>query len=293
MPEDKQGASASARSGVDRLFFGLIGVLVFVGMWYIVVGAVGRIGFLEGYAGGIRAVQVGGAIILGAFFLLGLVLQTLDVWKAAQARRAAQQVAEALDRARDTTPVAEISSGAIAASLAGTKVSSDQIARLVEQRKQQLLIDDEYFREELRTLIVAYLQPLPRNAKRFLNRFRVNLLIAHSRGLLSSEPRVGAQQIGKWLILVERWPILSRSLSAAPEWMRFLETQSAQPAPVPGPDPKVPPPDPFMESINLLAPVYHGDEDLREFVRSAPVLAPVLFRLVHYGDGETVASAAA
>ena len=44
-----------------------------------------------------------------------------------------------------------------------------------------------------------------------------------------------------------------------------------------------------MDAIKLLAPVYQGDEDLREFVRSAPMLAPVLFRLVHYGDGETVA----
>jgi hypothetical protein len=55
----------------------------------------------------------------------------------------------------------------------------DQLKRLVEQHKQDLLFDDQAFKEELNDLIIDYLQLLPRNAKRVLNRLRVNLLIAY------------------------------------------------------------------------------------------------------------------
>jgi len=48
----------------------------------------------------------------------------------------------------------------------------------------------------------------------------------------------------------------------------------------------------FMDSTKVLAPVYQGDEDLREFIGSAPSLGAILFRLVHYRDARPESSAA-
>lgn len=136
-----------------------------------------------------------------------------------------------------------------------------------------------------------------------MNRFRVNLLIANRRGLLTVEPKVTPRQIGKWMVLLERWPQFGRSLSAVPEKMRVLEDEA-----VVEPKPKIVDPkakiveeqssptssavqsttqDEFMQTAKSLAEPYVGDEDLRKFIRSDPLLATVLQRLVHYGSSET------
>jgi hypothetical protein len=135
----------------------------------------------------------------------------------------------------------------------------------------------------------------PRNAKRLVNRFRINLLIANRRGLLTSEPKITPRQIGKWMVLLERWPQLGRSLSAVPEKMKIMEDDS-----ILGPKAKVVKEEPsstaaavqdasedqFMQTVRSLAEPYVGDEDLRNFIRSDPLLATVLQRLVHYGSNE-------
>jgi hypothetical protein len=171
--------------------------------------------------------------------------------------------------------VAEIAPRDVAATIKNTQVSADHLIRLVEQRKQKILIDDATFSRDV-GMIVDYLQPLPRNAKRVLNRFRVSLLIAERRGLFSSDPKVTKEQIGKWLVLGERWPQLRQSLSVTPERMERLE-EAAGARPTPGADP-------FADHIKLMAPFYVGDEDLRRFIQAAPQLADILPRLVHYGS---------
>jgi hypothetical protein len=139
---------------------------------------------------------------------------------------------------------------------------------LVKQQKDRALIDDEYVDPALIKLLVEYLQPLPRNAKRLMNRFRVNLLVAQSRGLLTTDPKVRSRQIGKWLVMSERWPLLSRALAATPDKMVVLESQTA---------------DALKASIKSLSPVYAEDGDLHRFLSSSPPLAPVLTRLVNFG----------
>lgn len=274
---------AEPKDSVARLVGSLVGGPSLATTWYFLIGLLLRVEFLKDYSHSIKIAQYGGAIFMLGIGLLGTAGWLLQLRAATRARKAREKVDEEFDKIRGRTPgrnVAEISTQDVAASLRGTKVDDDQLVRLVEQRKQQLLIDDEYFRDELSSLIVDYLQPVPRNAKRFLNRFRVNLLIANSRGLLTSDPKVTAQQIGKWLVLTERWPQLGRSLSAAPEKMKILEEQSV----VPGlPQSLTPQQDPFMESIKTLAPFYVGDEDLRKFINSVPSLAMVVLRLAHYG----------
>lgn len=277
MAKARHSAPSSAPNpGVD-ITTGLTGVAMGAGLWYFLAGLLHRIPLLEG-SFLVAVVQWAGVVMAAVVGVFGII----EELRKARARRATEQVFQALDR----TNVADFSPEALAASIegsTGTKLKKGHLVRLVEQRKQQLLIDDEQFRTEVSALIVDYLQPLPRNAKRVLNRFRVNLLIADRRGLFTSEPKVTRQQIGKWLVLAERWPQLRMSLSAAPETMKLLEGQSGVSAPPRAGAGQAPPPDPFMDTIRTLAPTCVGDEDLRRFVYSAPPLAVVLPRLVHYG----------
>jgi hypothetical protein len=285
MAKTKQSAEPGSPSPYSELFLLILGSIVLAAIWYLLFSALTLVGFLSNYIGIIKVVQFYGTLLIFALYGAIVLREFNQLHKAAKARKANDRVAEEISRITGDGPgqnVADISAEQVASSLKDAQVSEAQIARLVEQRKQQLLVDDEYFREEVSSLIVEYLQPLPRNAKRLMNQFRVSLLVAHSRKLLTTDPKVSGKQIGKWLVLMERWPQLGRSLSADAEKMGLLEQQSARPAP-PVSDP--PQQDPFMESIRVLAPPYLGDEDLRKFIRSAPALAVVVPRLVHYGEG--------
>ena len=265
-------------------------VMTFAITWLLAVAFVR--GFVEGILDGssaletVRTVVTWALIVVGAGYAINTIVRGfLEGRSAAASRRASAHIDEELQIFQDRTggSVAGVSPEDVVKSVkerTNTKVNEDQLARLVEQRKQKRLVDDQWFQAEVSSLIVDYLQPLPRNAKRVLNRFRVNMLIAERRGLFTSEPKLMPRDIGKWLVLGERWPLLRRSLSAVPEAMRRLEEDSL-PSPAPSGQP-----DPFMDSIKVLAPFYVGDEDLRTFIRSQPQLAKVLPRLVHYGDVE-------
>jgi hypothetical protein len=265
----------------------LVGAAISSTIWYFGVGLLHRIPGLED-SQVLTWVQYAGP----ALMLVGLTFGLIEEVRRALARSATARVAVALDRIKDENPdmnVAEISAHTVAASVKAAGVSQEHLIRLAEQRKQHVLIDEESFRTEVAGLIVDYLQPLPRSVKRLLNRFRVTLVIADRRGLFDTEPTVTRQQIGKWLVLGERWPQLRLSLSAVPEMMKVLERAAGTPAPPPVAAGQVPAADRFVESMKSLAPAYVGDEDLRRFIHSAPALAVVLPRLVNFG-GESRAA---
>jgi len=246
-----------------------IGLTLFGAAWYATLAALRSIVPWPGIAQFLGLIQWLGVALLALIGAWGV----RDEFRKTQSRRATHQVAEALHRiqAESGGDVTRISSERVAASVKVTNVSDEQVRRLVDQRKQQLLIDDEAFRAEVSGLIVEYLQPLPRNAKRILNRFRVNLLIADRRRLFTTDPKITRQQIGKWLVLGERWPQMRRVLAANPSYMLRLEATAEDAA------------DGFMKVIQELAPPYDGDQDLRNLVRASPPLASILPRLLYYG----------
>jgi hypothetical protein len=264
----------------------LAGAVISGAIWYFGVGLLHRIPGLED-SRVVTWIQYAGPTLM----LVGLMVGLIEEIRRALARSAAARVAKALDRIKDENPgmnVADISAHTVAASVKAAGVSQKHLLRLAEQRKQEVMIDEESFRTEVAGLIVDYLQPLPRSVKRLLNRFRVTLVIADRRGLFDTEPKVTRQQIGKWLVLGERWPQLRLSLSAVPELMKALEYAAGFPAPPPAAAGQVPA-DSFSELIKALAPAYVGDEDLRRFIHSAPALEVVLPRLVNFG-GESRAA---
>jgi len=247
---------------------GVLSGLLLGGVWYYVIGGIGSADFLKPWAHAVGLVQQIGLVLLGGGAAIGNILQRREVLKA---RTADEKIAKALKDLQDRSPgksAAEYSLEEIAAAAGETNVDKEHFERLVKQQKDRVLIDDEYFDPALIKLLVEYLQPLPRNAKRLMNRFRVNLLVAHSRGLLTTDPKVSSRQIGKWLVMSERWPLLSRALAATPDKMVVLESQTA---------------DALKASIMSLSPVYAEDGDLHRFLSSSPPLAPVLTRLVNFG----------
>lgn len=280
---------------LQELLLGIAGVIIIGSVWYVVVGLLLRIEAVKAYASIVHAVQYGVPIAIAAFAGLGAVLRLVEQMKAV---RTTLRVATAFDDIKrqinlqtdSGIKIAQISVDEIAEHLKDLKIGDEKLKRLVDQEKQKALIDDEYFRQELSLLFVRWLQPLPRNAKRLLNRLRVNQLIAYRRDLFTTEPRVSTQQIGKWLVLMERWPQLGRSLSAAPDKIITLEMLAAYPAPPPAVPGAIGLPDAFMDQIKSLSPFYVGDEDLREFLYSTPPLGAVVARLAHFA-GETSAPA--
>ena len=185
------------------------------------------------------------------------------------------------------------------------KLDPQQAKRLIRQRVKSSLTNDEGFRASVPDILVRYLQPLPRNVIRLVNRFKLNTNLAYERELLTTAPQVMIPQIAKWMVLCERWPQLVKSLSAQSDKMEELESDaetwkttqrkykavSAQ---------KPPTADrtqlllalnnvqaavaAFAERIKVLSPDYEGDADLLECCASEPKLGPVLSRLVHFGD---------
>jgi len=320
----KSGRSifSSQRKALVESGLGVFGVAVMSVLLYFLIGLLHLLPFLHAYSHGIDRVRLWTAIVVMALGLLGTVIQ---LFEQARAIAASDQVANAIDQMKRTGPgrnLSDITASEVAATLKG-KVGEKAVNQLFDQHIQQALVDDDYFREELGKLIVTYLQPLPRNAKRLVNRFRVNLLIAHGRGLLTSDPKVTTEQLGKWLVLMERWPQLGRALSASPDKMKGLEkTSGSLPAvpngagsanvssaadPQPSSTTTVPaqavsgsgvvsaaaapaPTDPFTELLLVLAPFYVGDEDLRKFIHSDPPIALVVERLAHFGADETKAT---
>ena len=253
---------------LKSLLYGLFGLAIMGGVWYSAFDFLLTLDVLRPYARSLGYLQLGAFALVG-FGLLGLLLEYRTT---AAARATSARVDDALKAIQQEAPgksVAEISAHEVVRRVAGPPAGNERLAKLVAQRKQQLLIDDESLADDVK-LIVNYLQPLPRNAKRVLNRFRVALLIADRRGLFVSEPRVTREHIGKWLVLGERWPQLRQSLAASPEKIRVLET---------APDAR---PQEFLDTLQALAPFYAGDDELRAFLGSEPPLGPVLRRLVHY-----------
>jgi len=277
MSEPQQPKSTEVSNLAVTILQTIVGGFIVGAFWYYFVGLLHNVDVLKGWSNAITWTQKVGMVVIVVGGMIGNLLERRD---ALAARKADEKVAEAVKTLQDGSPgrsVADISMEELSRVVGNTKVSKEHLERLFEQRKDRVLIDDAYFDPELIKLLVEYLQPLPRNAKRLMNRFRVNLLVAHKRGLLTTDPKVTPQQIGKWLVMSERWPQLSRSLSAAPDKMTTLEAASAAPV---------------TASLKSLAPAYAKDEDLHRFLRSNPPLAGVLTRLVNFGGDQASAAGA-
>ena len=215
-----------------------------------------------------------------------------DIRTRAMARALTAKVDEQLKKEAgegDAGSVAAVSTADVAAHVTASSLEDKELAQLIEQRKQRLLVDKKTLSAELRYL-VEHWHPLPRDIKRGLNRFYMTYLVAYNRGLLKAG--VTGMHLAKWLVLSERWPQLGRALATWPGRMKELEANAHSPG--------VARPDPFPDLMRAIAPLYANDSGLRSFLGSEPKLWPVLPSLVQFGavqgvptTGDVVAQGAA
>jgi hypothetical protein len=138
---------------------------------------------------------------------------------------------------------------------------------LVTERLQRYLEDESELQLEAEDELMQHLQPMPRHAKRLLNRLRLLLFIAHERRMLGGKPELSSRHIGKWAVLGERWPELLQAVCMDTDIMKPLEDPETHDA-----------------VIKEQAPLYENDEALRKFCfsRGGLKLWPVVKRMVEF-----------
>jgi hypothetical protein len=148
-----------------------------------------------------------------------------------------------------------------------TRANDPEIEGFVRERLQRYLEDESEIQREAEGEVMLYLDPMPRHAKRLLNRLRLLLFIAHERGMFGGTPILSAKHIGKWAVLGERWPELLQVVCMEPFVMGALENSKEH-----------------DECVKTITPAYENDDALRRFCLS-PVgvrLSPVIQRIVEF-----------
>jgi hypothetical protein len=138
---------------------------------------------------------------------------------------------------------------------------------LLRERLQHYLEDESELQKEAEDEVIRHLDPLPRHAKRLLNRLRLLLFVAHERRMFGGSPILSPRHIGKWAVLSERWPELAQAISRAPELMVPLEDRRRH-----------------NKTVGHLTPLYQGDEALKQFcvADSRTQLAALMDRIVQF-----------
>jgi len=147
-----------------------------------------------------------------------------------------------------------------------------QTEGLVRERLQRYLEDESEIQREAEDEVMRHVEPMPRHAKRLLNRLRLLLFIAHERKMFGGKPKLSSRHIGKWAVLGERWPQLLQLVSTNPNIMTRLEAPEA-----------------YDVTINENAPIYQNDKALRRFClsRVGIKLSPVARRIVEFAPSKT------
>jgi len=142
-----------------------------------------------------------------------------------------------------------------------------ELKGLVRERLQRYLEDESELQVEAEDEVMRHLEPLPRHAKRLLNRLRLLLFVAHERKMFGGEPALTPRHVGKWAVLCERWPGLAVLVSEDPSIIHGLEDF-----------------DRFNFAVAKLGSPYTNDKGLRPFfLENGTVrLSPVIERIVEF-----------
>lgn len=100
------------------------------------------------------------------------------------------------------------------------------VAFLARQNELSQFNDSEQVRAALKTTR-QFAADQPRSDKRLLNRLRLFVNIAARRGLLQGKGALTAGQIGKWVVLQERWPELAQIIARNPGGAQLATLENA------------------------------------------------------------------
>ncbi len=151
---------------------------------------------------------------------------------------------------------------------------------LISERIQRRLSDESEVTRLMKDAgVMNYVQPLPRHAKRLLNRLRLLLYVAHERRMFGGDPPLKPEHLAKWAVLCERWPDLAEGLVLHPSLMVALERKRADDDDERG----------YTNVLKNLSPACAGDSWLPSFLRAPDTdarpgvqLAPVMRRIVRF-----------
>jgi hypothetical protein len=119
--------------------------------------------------------------------------------------------------------------------------------------------------------IRTHLNPLPRNAKRAVNRLRLLLYVAYARAAFGGDPPLTPRHLGRWIAFQERWPEIADLMPGDPELMGRLEYAPGDRGRLLGRLPE------------RLVRSLEADPDLAAFLASPErPLGPVMHRLLHF-----------
>jgi hypothetical protein len=143
-----------------------------------------------------------------------------------------------------------------------------QRQELARQRAQRILADESPRRTQAEAEIKEHLPALPRSAKRLFNHLRVLLVIAEQKQMFGGQPELQGKHLGKWAVLLERWPELGSALAADPRRLTILEKATTI--------------DDLPSRLGPAVPASVASQELLRFLQSPTKLAPVVQRLVHF-----------
>ena len=146
------------------------------------------------------------------------------------------------------------------------------------RKRQQFLSHDSALFMTARGYAFQYVLPVPRNAKRLLNRLRLNLFILDQQGAFADPSEFGPTHLGKWVALHERWPELAVAIARDSSLIERIESQTPKTAAtISGNTRKK-----LTTLLQELDIVQAKEHALHDLLAAQPRLAPVIRRLTMF-----------
>ncbi|MBI3404884.1 MAG: hypothetical protein HY046_05455 [Acidobacteria bacterium] len=162
--------------------------------------------------------------------------------------------------------------GAIESEIAQAAIVPDGNEDLIREQIDLYLVDDSTIRQEAESEVLKYIQPLPRNAKRMLNRLRFLLHLAAEKKLFVSPSDLSPKHLGKWAAIRECWPELARELVEDPRRLAGIESAAANTTVVGD----------FQKVFEKIVPGHSASEQMLECFRAEPKLTLIFESLIHF-----------
>jgi KAP family P-loop domain len=212
--------------------------------------------------------------VIKAVGVVGLILPFLavasDINEVSRSNRRGR-VTERIDREIESRATETGNPESVKAAVLESEAAREGGRGLANQRLERFLVDNQLLRVQAESEVLKFLPAVPRSAKRLANHLRLLLAIASQRNMLGGDPALQPAHLGKWAVLLQRWPEMGSAIRADPAIVADLEKAARS-----------------NSSTNTLTEfVGAGFLDVTDittataFLKSEPSLAAVAHRLVY------------
>lgn len=137
--------------------------------------------------------------------------------------RARQEAVGALNKEINQLESAGVDVDQMWPALLNSEAAKTGGAALTVRQFLEWVTRDSTLRQEAESEMLRFLPSEPRGAKRMVNYLRLLLVISLERGMLGETSSLSAAHLGKWAVLLGRWPELSWAVRTDPTLMKRLE----------------------------------------------------------------------